>query len=52
MFKGPQDMSLAGNAAADSVAAISAAADVAVGKYYCYYCCCKCINLIIFFKVP
>ena len=28
MFKGPQDMSLAGNAAADCAAAISAAVDI------------------------
>merc|ERR1712121_4710 len=46
MFKGPQGMSLAGNAAAVS------AADVAVVRYYCCCCCCKFINLIIFFKVP
>ena len=52
MFKGPQGMSLAGNAAADSAAAISTAADVAVVRYYCCCCCCKFINLIIFFKVP
>ena len=47
MFKGPQGMSLAGNAAADSADTISAATDVAVVRYYCCCCCCKCINLII-----
>ena len=39
MFKGPQEMSIAGNAAATA-----AAADAAVVKGYS---CCKCINLII-----
>ena len=37
MFKGPQGMSLAGNAAAASAAATSAATAAAVAVVSCYY---------------